>query len=186
MADTAPDTTTSADPTTTTTPPAPDAPTATDDTTDWKAEAEKYKTLSRKHEERAKANATAAKERDELRQQYMTEQEKAVEQARAEGRSEAVKASSERVVSAEIRAAAAGRLGKEQLDELIDGIDTGKFVGDDGEVNVEKVQRFVDGIAPASNADPGFPDLGQGARGAGTGGSADQLLDDVKRLTGTR
>jgi hypothetical protein len=184
MADTATDPT-STDPTTTTPPPAPDAPTATDDTTDWKAEAEKFKTLSRKHEERAKANAAAAKELEQVRQQHMTEQEKAVEQARAEGRSEAVRASSERVVSAEIRAAAAGRLSKEQLDELVDGINTAKFVDDDGDVDVDKVQRFVDGIAPAPT-DPGFPDLGQGARGAGTGGSADQLLDDVKRLTGTR
>lgn len=37
---------------------------------DWKAEAEKYKALSRKHEDRSKANATAVEERDKYKQQY--------------------------------------------------------------------------------------------------------------------
>lgn len=178
MADTAPETTTSTDTTTTD----PDASTATADSTDWKAEAEKWKAASRKHEERAKANSGAAKELEQFRQQHMTDQEKAVEQARAEGRAEASRASTSRIVSAEIRAAAAGRLGPEQLDELVDGIDHAKFVDDAGEIDVAKVQRFVDGIAPPS-ADPIVPDLGQGARGATTSGS-DPLLSHVKRIVG--
>jgi hypothetical protein len=40
------------------------------------------------HEDRAKANANAAKELEQVRQQSMTDQEKAVEAARIEGRTD--------------------------------------------------------------------------------------------------
>lgn len=183
MADTAADTTTTDDTTTSTTT-TTDTSTDTGDTTDWQAEAEKWKATSRKHEERAKTNAAAAKELEQFRQQHMTDQEKAVEQARSEARAETLKATGAKVVVAEIRAAAAGRFEKDQLDELIDGIDKAKFLDEDGDVDADKVQRFVDGIAPKPT-EPGFPDLGQGARGAGTGGNADPLLATVKKFAGT-
>jgi hypothetical protein len=45
------------------------AETTETDVKDWKAEAEKYKALARKNEDRAKGNAAAAKELDEVRGQ---------------------------------------------------------------------------------------------------------------------
>lgn len=54
--------------------PAPDtAPDPTPDTgteVDWKAEAEKFKALARKHEDRAKANVTAAQQAEQYKQQF--------------------------------------------------------------------------------------------------------------------
>lgn len=52
---------------------------------DWQAEAEKWKSLARKHEGTAKQNADKAKQYDTLAEASKSEQEKAVEAAKAEG-----------------------------------------------------------------------------------------------------
>lgn len=158
MSDTAPDTGT--EDTTTTTETAPD----TDTAPDLAAEVEKWKKQARKHEERAKANATAAQELDTLRQQSMTEQERAVDEARTEARASALAEVGGRVAAAEIRAAAAGRMAPEQLDVLLDGLNVTRFLDESGEVDRDKVAAFVDGIAPKTTDDQSFPDLGQGTR----------------------
>jgi hypothetical protein len=87
-----------------------------------------------------------------------------------------------KLAAAEVRAAAAGRLTDEQLVTLLDGLNLSAFVGDDGEVDQAKVVKFVDGIAPKTDA-PGFPDLGQGARQPLALGS-DPLLDALKKTVG--
>jgi hypothetical protein len=48
---------------------AQDGSSDTEDSTDWKAEAEKYKALARKHEGRAKENAQAAQQKKTVEQQ---------------------------------------------------------------------------------------------------------------------
>lgn len=162
-----------------------------EETPDWKTEAEKWKELARKHEDRAKANANAAKELEQLRQQSMSDQEKAVAEAKAEGRAEAMAAAMGKLAAAEIRAAAAARLSAEQLEVLIEATNLAVFVGEDGEIDRDKIQRFVDGIAPLpteETAPPGFPDLGQGARGGSSsvGLGSDPLLRDLKSMLGIR
>ena len=162
----------------------------TADTVDWKAEAEKYRGLHRKQEERAKANANAAKELEQLRQQSMSDQEKAVAQAKLEGRTEALTAVIGKLAAAEIRAAAAGRLTAEQVEVLLEATNTAVFIGEDGDIDRAKVQRFVDGIAPPISEEeprPGFPDLGQGARGGSNAAlNGDPLLRDLKAKLGIR
>lgn len=157
---------------------------------DWEAEATKWRDLARKHEERAKANATAAKELEQVRQQSMSDQEKAVAAARAEGLAEGMATGAAKVVRAEIRAAAAGRLSADQLTTLLEGINLAAFLGDDGEVDEPKVARFVDGIAPKPDEDEGsgtFPDLGQGARGGQNAAlNGDPLLRALKAKVGVR
>lgn len=183
-ADTATDTTT----TTTTT----SADTGTDtgtDSTDWKAEAEKWQNLAKKHEKRAKDNATAASELDKVRQQSMTEQERAVEQARVEARTAALAEVGGKVAAAEIRAAAAGRLAPEQVDVLLDGINLARFLDDSGDVDRDKVTTFVDGIAPKADetTTTQFPDLGQGSRSADTNAlNGDPLERALKSKLGIR
>lgn len=157
-------------------------PEATDtdaEETDWKAEAEKWTALARKHEERAKANSKAAKDLEELRQQSMTDQEKAVEQAKAEARAAAFTEVGGKLAAAEVRAAAAGRLSAEQVDTLLDGLNVSRFLTEDGDVDGERVAAFVDGIAPKQDENPTFPDLGQGVRSTGgtrSGSDMDSLL----------
>ena len=163
MSDTAPATGTE------TTPPADTGDQASDTTApsveQLVADVEKWKTQSRKHEERAKQNATAARELEELRKASMTEQEKAVADARAQARAEAIAEISGQLVDARIEAAAAGRLAPEQLATLLTSLNRASFLNEDGTVNADAVTAFVDGIAPSKpDTPPPFPDLGQGAR----------------------
>jgi TolA-binding protein len=104
------------------------------------------------------------KELDELRQATMSEQEKAVEAAKAAGRAEAVLESGKRLARAELRAQGS----EKGLDvtALIEDVDLSKFVGDDGEPDERAIAKAVDrwaAMAPASQRPRG--DVGQGVRG---------------------
>lgn len=164
--------------------PAVESPDTGDPPQDWKAEAEKWKALARKHEteaskamERAKSNSNASKELDQLRKASMTEQEKAVAQAREDASRETALRYGGRVVDAEVKAAAAAHnLSEKQVAALLAGLDRGQFVGDDGEPDVKSITEWVADVAPPPPARPGFPDLGQGARG----GQSD--INDMNRL----
>lgn len=142
---------------------------ATETDKDWEAEAAKWKALSRKHEERAKANADAAAELEKVRNESKTDAEKAIESARAEGRTEALKEVTNRLVDAEFRIAAAGK--PVNIDALMDGLDRSRFVNDENEVDTEKVVKFIEGLTPAQKAN-----LGQGARGNSTKKSTADLF----------
>jgi hypothetical protein len=125
---------------------AEDDTTATTDTDvkDWKAEAEKWSGLARKHEERAKSNALAAKELEKVRAAAMSEQEKAVAAAKAEGLTEAQRTAAPRLVRAELRAAAAeAGLGKEALDGFLEYADLNRFVDDSGEPDGKAIAAAV-------------------------------------------
>ena len=119
------------------------AETTDTDVKDWKAEAEKWSTLARKHEERAKSNAQAAKELEKVRAAAMTEQDKAVAAARAEGMTEALKAAGPRLVRAEFRAAAAGQVDKQTLDAYLEDVDLSKFLADDGEPDTKAIEARI-------------------------------------------
>lgn len=163
----------------------------TGDTTDWKAEAEKFKALARKHEDRAKSNAQALKELDQFKQASMSDLEKAVAQAKADVRTETLREVGGRLAAAEIRAVAAGRLTDEQLEGLLEGLNLAAFLDDEGDVDAAKVAKFVDRIAPqpTEQEEPTrtFLDLGQGARGGNNAAlNGDPLLRDLKAHLGIR
>lgn len=148
------------------------------------AEVEKWKQLSRKNEERAKANAQAATELEELRAQSMTDQERAVEKARQEARAEALaEAGKGRAVDA-IRAAAAGR--PVDVDALVEGIDPARFLGEGSEPDREAIEQWVSRVAPERSATG--TDFGQGARGVPESDqrslNGDPLLRDLKSKLG--
>lgn len=172
------------------------AETATTDTTtddqpetgevDWKAEAEKYKALSKKNEQRAKDNSSAARELEQLRQQSMTDTEKAVAAARNEGRTEALALLGAAKVESAFAIAASGRLESEQLKVLLQGVNHGAFLNEDGSVDDSSVSTFIDGIAPKPDPNRRV-DLGQGARqsgvtGPGKAASADPLVNALTAL----
>ncbi|MEU9470428.1 hypothetical protein AB0D78_28190 [Streptomyces avermitilis] len=117
------------------------------DSTDWKSEAEKYKALMRKHEARAKENATAAKERDELRKQSMSDQERAVEEASAKARTEERVRLAGKLARQGFLAAAAGRLAN--ASSVADDLNLSKYVGEDGEIDEKGLAELVDRLAPA-------------------------------------
>lgn len=174
--------TTEAPDTGTTTPDAPDTGTTTPDTGADNAEVEKWKALAKKHEGRAKENADAARELERIKAETMTETEKAVKAAREEGRVEARRETSTKLVAAEFRVVLAGR--GVDADALLEGVDMSRFLTVDGDPDGAAIGAWVERIAPKVDEKPAsFPDLGQGARGGSSTNelNGDPLLRDLKK-----
>lgn len=123
--------------------------------------------------EAEKARKALERELADLRKQTMTDTEKAIDDARTEARQQALAEVGSRVAAAELRAAATGRLDADQIDTLLDSLNLARFMGEDGEVDVEGVRKFVDGIAPRHQPARGAID--QGARSGSTSTPADQF-----------
>lgn len=152
---------------------------------DLTAEVDKWKALARKNEERAKANSSAQAELDKLREATATEQDKAIAQARKEASTEAAKAFGSRLAEAQFRVAAAGRLDGDQLDGLLEVVDLGRFVDENGDPDIEAITAAVSRVAP--KAPDGYaPDEAQGARSATPALNSDALTDSLRRAVGAR
>lgn len=151
---------------------------------DYKAEAEKWQSLARKHEQRAKDNAEKAKGYDDLKRSQMTEQEKAVDAARSEARAETLREIAPQLVQAKFEAVAAGRLTAEQIAEFLEDVDTFKYLTPEGQVDTERVTKKVNALAPAEQQGQTFPDLGQGVRETAHALNGDPLLNDLKSKLG--
>ncbi|MFB8242003.1 hypothetical protein ACFC58_36260 [Kitasatospora purpeofusca] len=104
------------------------------DATDWKA-------MARQWEKRAKENGKAQEELEKLRKASLSEQEKAVETARTEGRTAAAQEYGTQLAAARFDAALA-RAGL-QLGDAADLIDTTKFVTDTGDVDTKAIEAAV-------------------------------------------
>lgn len=107
---------------------------ASKEETDWKA-------MARKWEKLAKENSKAAEERDKLKQSAMTEQEKAVAEAKAAGLSEAAKTYGSKLAAAELKAAAANK--GVDLSSISKYLKADMFVGEDGEVDDSAIKAAV-------------------------------------------
>ncbi len=144
-----------------TTPPTSGADASSDK--DWKSEAEKWKALARKHEN---ANASSLKELEQLRSAQMSDSDKAIAEAERRGREAATAELSKQLAEARLRAAAAGKV--PDVDALVELVDLGKFVTDDGVDSSAidaAVERFTKVLPPAPGQKFGNADLGpQGNR----------------------
>jgi alanyl-tRNA synthetase len=142
---------------------------------DWKAEAERIKAESRKWEERAKTNSSAAKDLEKLRTESMSEQEKAVAAARDEGLTEGRKLGATRLVDAEVKVAAVGRPIAD-VDALIQGLDRTRFMTEEGEPDTKAIVKWLDQVAPKGDGNGGgHPDLSQGHQGNQAKSATDQV-----------
>jgi len=162
----------STDTTDTTTPPPPSTEEAD---RDWKAEAEKWKALSRKNES---ASHDAMRELEKLRSERMTDTEKAIAEAEQRGQQVAASKFQKKLAEASFKAAAAGKVA--DVDALIDLVDVSKFVtteGVDEEAINAAVERFAK-AAPAPGKKFGSPDAGP------KGDQPVQLTEaDLQRMT---
>lgn len=149
-------------------------------TVDSVSEAEKWKQLARKHEERAKANAQAAAELDQLKQSMLSDTEKAIEQAKAEARQATVAEYSGRLVDAKLESLLNG---KTLTANALLAFDKSAFVQTDGTVDDDAMRAWVDSNT-ATPTTPAFPDLGQGTRGNAPALNSDPLLADLKAKLG--
>lgn len=111
-----------------------------------------------------------------LREGSMSEQEKAVEQARREAKAEASTAFNVRLVQAEVRAVAAGKL--TDPEDAIRFLDLDGFaVDDDGKVDKKAVTKALDDLVKAkpylaASATRPTGDADQGARGSSAGSTS--------------
>lgn len=138
---------------------------------DWQAEAEKWKGLSRKHEEQAKANAQAHKDLEELRKQNLTESERAVSDARDQGLKEG-RSESRQVIARFAVDAAAAKAGRSVSDAVLARLNLADLVGDDNRVDEAAVQELVAGFAPATPGAPPPDERRNVATGQGTRSSS--------------
>jgi hypothetical protein len=145
-----------------------------------------------------KANAEAAKYRKELRAAQaelekvrtagLSEAEKAIAEAEAKGRTAAQTEFGQRLVRAEFKALAAGRIAN--LDDLLEDLNLAKFVGDDGEPDLKAIEKAVQRLAPAPATEettrrPGpRPDLSQGGSANNTALNSDDLTQALRAAVG--
>ncbi|UFQ16405.1 MULTISPECIES: hypothetical protein [Streptomyces] len=148
---------------------------STPDVAALQAEVEKWKAMSRKNEDRFK---TVSQELDGYRQSTLTEQEKALEAARAEARKAVAGEFGTRLAEAELRAQAA-KVGVEL--PSLEYLNVGSFVTEDGTVNGEAVAGFVSSLPKPVDKPEFAQGLGLGRQG---GSGVPQLTrEDMARMT---
>lgn len=123
---------------------------------DWKAEARKWET-------RAKENKTAAEELDKLRKASQSEQEKAIEAAKDEGRKSATAEVGQKLAAAEIKAALTGVV--KNPAGIVEDLNLTKYVTADGDVDEDAVKALK--AKYEAELKPGKP--GGSADGGGRG-----------------
>lgn len=133
-----------------------------------------------------KAQKAAERALTQQQQTTMTEQEKAVAAAKAEGRTEALRELGVTRAADGVRLLAAGR--PIDVEALIEGVDLSRYVGDDGEPDRKALEAWLDRVAPKATEPtaPTFPDLGQGSRNNSSHLplNGDPLLNAVKSKLG--
>jgi hypothetical protein len=113
-------------------------------------------------DEERRARRKAEKELADLRKASMTENERAVAEAKTAAAAEANKAAAPRLIRAELRAAAAeAGVPKDALDGFLEYADLSRFAGDDGEPDSKQIAAAVKRLGGAS----GRADFDGGARG---------------------
>lgn len=119
----------------------PEAPAVEE--TDWKAEARKWEKL-------AKGNKSAAEQLEKLKASQMSEQEKAVAAAKAEGSAEALKTVGVKLAAAELRSAAKDK--GLNLADVADLFRVEQFVDENGDVDEKAIKATVDKLAKIAPA----------------------------------
>lgn len=155
------------------------------------AEVGKWKALSRKNEDKAKATAKDLKAFEDWKASQLSDSERAIEEAKAAARAEVVAEYSGKLARTAFLGAAAGRL--ENAYAVLSRLDVAQFLCDDGEVDQNAIAEFLDSIAPAAKAPetPAAPQpngLFQGTRSEAGGDhlalNGDPILNKVNSILG--
>lgn len=120
---------------------------AKSDDTDWKAEARKW-------EARAKENSGAAKAAEKARLDAMSEQERAIEEAKQSARTEVATTYGKRLARTEFDALAGRRNPDFDTASALEFVDLGKFLSEDGEPDTKAITAAVERLVPAPTDGP--------------------------------
>jgi hypothetical protein len=147
-------------------------------TVDLAAEVEKWKSLSRKNEQQAKANALAAKELEELKRGQLSDTERLIEQTKEETARAIRQEFAQKLVDAELKAALNGRVleGNALLD-----FNRSSFITDSGDIDTASIQSWVE--AHSKTASLPAPDLGQGVRGSNPSASQIRSREELNNMS---
>lgn len=141
------------------------------------SDAEKWKAQSRKHEQRAKENADAARELAELKAANATDSEKAVSEAVKKAVAEERTRGADKLARQVFLAGAAGRI-KDAAD-VVEDVNLSKFIDANGDVDEDGLAKLIDRLAPKSDTDNGGDGEGDGDQGGGDQGGG----GDTRRRT---
>lgn len=110
----------------------------------------------------------AEEQAEEQRKASMSDAARAVAEAEARGRTSATQALGQRLARSEYLAAAALRNPQYDTSSVLDDINLARFVGDDGEPDVDAIKASVSRLVPEGTTRPATPrpDPGQGPRPA--------------------
>ena len=142
------------------------------------AEVEKWKSLSRKNEQQAKANVAAAKELEEIKKSQLSETEKLIEQTKTETAQEIRREFATKLVDAELKSALQGRV--MEAGALL-SFDKSSFILEDGNIDSEAVQSWVE--AHSKTTEIPAPDLGQGNRGKNPSKAQIRSRDELANMS---
>lgn len=128
----------------------------------------------------------AEKLRKQLEEKHATKEEKAIAKAREEGKTEALQSANQRILKAEVRYAAAGKLRNPALAwALLEGV-RDDLMDDDGEVNNRKLEQEIKKIIkdnPELSAERVPVRTGGDFSGNGTAGNSN-FSDAIRRRAG--
>lgn len=142
------------------------------------AEVDKWKSLSRKNEQQAKANLAAAKELEEIKQSQLTDTEKLIEQTKTETALSVRREFASKLVDAELKSQLTGKV----LDAgALLSFDKSSFIQDDGNIDSEAIQSWVE--AHSNTTETPAPDLGQGARGKNPSKAQIRSRDELSNMS---
>lgn len=140
-------------------PAGPTGATASSTDDDWKGRARTWETRAKND---ARELAKVKQELEKVRHASLTDAEKAVEKARSEGEVKGRQEAAGLLVQARLEAALA-HVDDEARDALIEGVNSARFLREDGTPDPDAIKTWASKIAPRS---PSVPDLGQGKRTA--------------------
>jgi hypothetical protein len=141
------------------TPATPAAPIADPDK-DLNAEVEKWKAMSRKHENE---NTKLYGELEKFKVSQMSESEKAIAEAKKEGRESALKELSADMAKAKIRAAATGKIG--DVEAFLEYVDPKRFISEDGSVDDAAIAAAVERFSKVAPVPTKFGSVELGSQG---------------------
>ena len=142
------------------------------------AEVEKWKSLSRKNEQQAKANVAAAKELEEIKKSQLSDTERLIEQTRTETARQIRREFATKLVDAELKSALQGRV--MEAGALL-SFDKSTFILEDGNIDSEAVQSWVE--AHSKTTEIPAPDLGQGNRGKNPSKAQIRSRDELANMS---
>lgn len=135
--------------------------------------------------EEVKGLKAAKTELEQIKQAQMSEAEKAIAQAReegkTEGRREATDQWSTQAVTAEFKAAFAER--EFDVDTYLESINTAKFLTDDGQINSTAIKELADKLAPKPTPNTTYVQ-GQHKTTPPPALNSNALVESVLNLTG--